>query len=453
MLIRLLFNNVLSFRDGTEFNLLPNPRKKRLGHHVYPNLGIPVVKATAIYGANGAGKSNILKGARLLKDIVLEKDFITEYNVYNDSRFLLQENKKDPMSFAAEYSIEGDVFLYHIDVLRDKITKEELYHIQPDGDDTPIFIAEVGLDGNRSLRVFEDNGVENLEYVDEKTITFLKQNPSSSVMSLHTTYPILRGELVEKAYSWFKKGLSVVSLSILREGLVELMDTNAWFLQFSNDITTTLLSDIGALHIRTRKLNELSQREKDLIMATHRGTEEWPSTILYRKNGIIPTLAVSEKEGELIAKDIVLSHKGPYGYTCDMTLDSQSEGTKQLIAKMPALAQAFLADTTVFIDEIENGSHPLLIQQLLQIFLDKKDTKGQLIFTTHEVLLLDQKHIRADEVWFAEKEEGCSKLYSLNDFKEHQTIDIAKGYLNGRYGAIPFYSGETVLNTPTEDEE
>ena len=89
------------------------------------------------------------------------------------------------------------------------------------------------------------------------------------------------------------------------------------------------------------------------------------------------------------------------------------------------------------IDEIEHSIHPYLIRELVKIF-SSQDTTGQLIFTTHETCLLDQKFIRTDEVWMVEKKEGSTHMYSLNDFKIHNTINIANGYMEGRYGAIPF---------------
>ena len=71
----------------------------------------------------------------------------------------------------------------------------------------------------------------------------------------------------------------------------------------------------------------------------------------------------------------------------------------------------------------------------------EKATVGQLIFTTHESNLLDQKIFRTDEIWFTEKDNnGSTDIYSLSDFKEHKTKDIQKGYLCGRYGSIPFLS-------------
>jgi AAA15 family ATPase/GTPase len=75
------------------------------------------------------------------------------------------------------------------------------------------------------------------------------------------------------------------------------------------------------------------------------------------------------------------------------------------------------------------------------------ETKGQLIFSTHESNLLDQDIFRPDEIWFTEKnKQGATELYALSEFKEHHTIDIRKGYLNGRYGGIPFLGNLKDLN-------
>ena len=92
---------------------------------------------------------------------------------------------------------------------------------------------------------------------------------------------------------------------------------------------------------------------------------------------------------------------------------------------------------TVFIDEIDNSIHPNLIFELLKFFSNNK-SNGQLIFTTHTTKLLNQQElVRPDEIWFTEKSEGNTKMYSLNDFKLHNTLNIENGYLDGRYGGVP----------------
>ena len=87
------------------------------------------------------------------------------------------------------------------------------------------------------------------------------------------------------------------------------------------------------------------------------------------------------------------------------------------------------------------------------MFLSRK-TRGQLIFTTHESNLLDLKLFRQDEVWFMEKDEtGSSRAYPLSEFKPRYDLDIRKGYLNGRFGAIPFLGNLKDLNWEYAEEE
>ncbi|MNR06571.1 hypothetical protein D3C85_1226450 [compost metagenome] len=85
--------------------------------------------------------------------------------------------------------------------------------------------------------------------------------------------------------------------------------------------------------------------------------------------------------------------------------------------------------------------------------MNNEDTKGQLIFTTHESNLLDLEIFRQDEIWFSEKNKntGSTQLYSLSDFKPRYDLDIRKGYLKGRFGAIPFLANLEDLKWMTKD--
>ncbi|NOX45474.1 MAG: AAA family ATPase, partial [Chlorobi bacterium] len=100
------------------------------------------------------------------------------------------------------------------------------------------------------------------------------------------------------------------------------------------------------------------------------------------------------------------------------------------------------------IDEIDRSMHPILTKGILDYFLNQLIfSKGQLIVTTHESNLLDLEMFRKDEIWFVEKNQfGSSSFYSLLEFKPRADKDIKKGYLNGRFGAIPFLSNSKDLN-------
>ena len=98
----------------------------------------------------------------------------------------------------------------------------------------------------------------------------------------------------------------------------------------------------------------------------------------------------------------------------------------------------------IVIDELENGMHPLLARQLVRIFNSSKSNSknAQLIFTTHSTNLLREGLLRRDQVWLTEKDKkGATRLYPLSDFKPRKTENIENGYLQGRYGAVP-YLGE-----------
>jgi AAA15 family ATPase/GTPase len=123
-------------------------------------------------------------------------------------------------------------------------------------------------------------------------------------------------------------------------------------------------------------------------------------------------------------------------------ISEESDGTQRLIDLFPMLIHLARGNAVYVIDEIERSLHSLLMKKLFDYFLNKTEntnSNSQLIATTHEVYLLDIKDIfRKDEIWFVEKDKhGQSVLYSLAN-TDVENLDLAAGYLNGRFGAIPF---------------
>lgn len=128
-----------------------------------------------------------------------------------------------------------------------------------------------------------------------------------------------------------------------------------------------------------------------------------------------------------------------------MECGTQSTGTLRLLTLVPAIYYAIYRHKTIVVDEIDNSIHPILIKELIKLF-ENSDSNGQLIFTTHETALLNQQELlRPDEVWMIEKKWGVSNMYSLNDFKIHKTLSLENGYLDGRFGAIPFLGSVDIL--------
>ena len=119
----------------------------------------------------------------------------------------------------------------------------------------------------------------------------------------------------------------------------------------------------------------------------------------------------------------------------------ESAGTRKVLSYGPIIRNVFKNGSVLIIDEIDSSLHPSLVRYLIDLFNDSSfNTNGaQLIFNTHDVSLLDQDIFRRDQVYFVEKDNrtGISDLYSLSEFSPRKSEDIRKGYLTGRYGAIP----------------
>ena len=132
-------------------------------------------------------------------------------------------------------------------------------------------------------------------------------------------------------------------------------------------------------------------------------------------------------------------------------LFEESDGTSRLFDFIPMLIDMRANNAVYVIDEIDRSLHPMLTLKLIEMYnsLLQDDSQMQLICTTHESCLLSNAPVRQDEIWFVEKDEnGESHLSSLCEYKPRENIQ--KGYLNGRYGAIPFF-GE-LSNIHWDDE-
>lgn len=116
----------------------------------------------------------------------------------------------------------------------------------------------------------------------------------------------------------------------------------------------------------------------------------------------------------------------------------ESDGTLALFAIAGPWLDVIENERVLVVDELDTSLHPLLVHHLVKL-LHHAGSKAQLIFTTHDTTLLSQKLLRRDQVWFMEKDEkGATRLYPLSDFSPRDNEAIERGYLNGRYGGIPF---------------
>jgi len=133
-----------------------------------------------------------------------------------------------------------------------------------------------------------------------------------------------------------------------------------------------------------------------------------------------------------------------YGFA--LRLEGESKGTQRFFARIGPWIDALEKGGVLFVDEIEASMHPLLTKRLVEMMQNPgiNTNHAQLIFTTHDVMLLDLTLLRRDQIWFTDKDPKtlATELFSLWDFSVRKGENIRKGYLQGRYGAIPFIGGD-----------
>jgi AAA15 family ATPase/GTPase len=432
MLLRIEIENFLSFYKDSSFDLFPNLKRTTFPSHIYSNIDIPVLKQSVIYGANGSGKSNLLNAIDFIKEFVLNKDFINQ-DVINRSKFrLLESENKQPVKLGIEFKGESQYYKYKFELEINNVVER-------------LFVSGIGKKEDELIFSRVGNTIEMKKGVSQEitnaTTKLLKKNPYSSLLSLNNEFPIINDSRVKESFEWFQQNLNVLRLNRIFPSLIDMMSRNKPLLKFANNIFNNIGLGVQSLEIKSDSINKIieegleddSKKLKELLNERL----ESNSGIARMKNDKVLFAIVKEKEEQVI-KRFVFNQLGKNGFKGKMDIEDQSDGTVKLLNLIPALFDAIEKEYTICIDEIENSIHPSLISALISYF-SKSKSKGQLIFTTHETELLNQqKLMRPDEVWFAEKHEGDTKLYSLNDFKEHNTINIKNGYLEGRYGGIPF---------------
>jgi hypothetical protein len=149
-------------------------------------------------------------------------------------------------------------------------------------------------------------------------------------------------------------------------------------------------------------------------------------------------------------KNLVLSlvHKGSSDRSVPFGLENESDGTLAFYGLLGPMVQVVGSGGTLFVDELDASLHPQLALAIVSVFNDPKLNPGgaQIIFATHDTNLLDKASLRRDEIWFTEKDaEGGTHLYPLTDFKPRKNENLERGYLQGRYGAVPFVGSTDFL--------
>lgn len=441
MILRFILENIDSFKDATEFNMFPSSKSHNHENHKVMCDYATALRLSAIYGANGAGKSNFLNGISLLKALV-SIGTLSDINFHNDLPFKFDPKcLEQPSEIAIEFFQNGNVLYYHIAFDKDKIHYEKLY-LSKKTKDIRIFKRE-----GTKLTITQDffNKEFNEQFIDALDRLV---RPDMLFLSFIGKYYPSEMPIVADAYNWFTDKLEVVLPSYSARTIPFLLDTDSEFSALVNSIMPEFNTGIAQLKTKKEIITEESIQSNNNLSFLVSRAKQHPGEpqIVFTEKQTTPQNIIFEN-GQVYSEMLVAIHTRNDGNDVEMSLEQESDGTRRLIEYMPLLYDIIHNSKVYVVDEIERSIHPILIKAIISKLSRSEKVSGQLIFTTHESALLDQKIFRPDEIWFAQKDqEQATQLYTLSDFNIHRTANIENGYLNGRYGGIPFLSNLKDLN-------
>lgn len=430
MLLRFIAENIYSFKDAAEFNTFPSSKSHSHESHKIPCAHATALRLSAIYGANGAGKSNLLSAIRLLKEMVTSGSLNKVYlNGGLHFRFDAAYAEK-PSGLAIEFFQNGSVFYYHIEFQGRKVMLEELLLSKKSSDEV-LFKRE-----NDHINL---KGAVNESFMDALDRLV---RPDMFLLSFLGEYYPGENKLVADAYSWFTNRLQVVFPAAISGTLPHLMDISEEFKAMVNETIPELKTGISALDVEKEIVLEDSVKGNDVLLMAFKEAQGNPGEPqIVRSSNAAETFNLVFEKGDVWKKSLVAIHSMLDGSTFTAPVSIESDGTRRLIEYMPLFFAVTRAGGVYVVDEIERSIHPIMIKDIVRKISASENAVGQLIFTTHESGLLDQDIFRPDEIWFAQKDsEQSTKLYPLSDYNIHKTANIENGYLAGRYGGIPFLS-------------
>lgn len=430
MILRVILKNFLSFNEEVQFDMFPNMKRTSLSNHIKVlNDKLPILKMAAIYGSNGAGKSNLLKGINFLKALATNKSFLDKEKV-GKYFFALKENAgKEPLELTIEFVTKSGIpFIYSVEVNDSGVTFETLQISSlGSGDNTNVFTRKGGK---------VEYSVSPSDEVNNMVLGWIEKNPFASLLTINNDMPVLADENIGIAQKWFEDELTIIGLHSFNPTLIGVFRNDKEINQFASELFKVIDLGVDEVKVETENFEDWVNSH-DVGSLPMDKVREMRSGVLSEVVDFRNTRAISVEDGVQKISQMMFRQFGENGFSKDMDIQAQSDGTVRLLSLVPALYDAMKSGKTVLIDELDHSIHPHLVREIVRYF-SSQETNGQLIFTTHQTCLLNQDFLRTDEVWMVEKKYGRSHMYSLNDYKIHNTINIENGYMEGRYGAIPF---------------
>lgn len=425
MIIRFSTENWKSFKDKATFSMIAS-RERQHGERVpsvkkYQTKILPI---SAIYGGNASGKSNFFDALQFVQVLVVNgtlPDRLIPVETFKlDPKSLTQ-----PTKFEFELLINEEIYAFSFSVTKNAVLEEKLVQIFTN--------SETVLYERKNSKIEFHKPLSKIDF-----LKFAFQGTRENQLFL-TNAVFQNVENFQPIYNWFKDSLKLIGPNS-KYGHFDLFHEEN---NFQNDTMNEMLQqfDTGITRFGGEEV-PIESIPEYLRIKLQEELKEGQAKVL-APEPTIGRFLVSRTNGNLIVKKLITYHSTAYGSEVKFEFNQESDGTKRVIDLLPAFLELSAPNSkkVYVIDELDRSLHTLLTKRMLETFLAScsNESRSQLLFTTHDVHLMDQEIFRRDEMWVAERDNnGCSELFSFSEYKDvRYDKDIRKSYLQGRLGGIP----------------
>lgn len=418
MLLMFKVKNYTSFKNESILDMRATAYVQHPSHVIHMNEKLGLLKTTAVYGANASGKSNLISAMFFFEQYIFSQFINKKENEDFESGEMGMNMKLEPFTLsnggneASEFDIiflrGGKQIQYGFECTPKEVLNEWLF-----------------IDDKK---VFERTGTElsfGREY--QKMLGAYKKLPAERLYIAvleyfldHEAKERILGDFISffnKEYNVFTEILFESSVKGLAgiAGLSRKLVENKTFKRKVEEYLRLIDVGIKRLDIQTETiLNERTGKKK--------------------KEKVVRTVHdIYDDAGNIVGEKL-------------FDLQHESTGTLRFLMYIQNIIEMISNGGLFIVDEMSARLHPLLTKFIVDLFCSKQNKKAQLIFTTHDISLLNFNQFRRDEVMFVDKNErGESSLYALSDLKVREDATFSKDYLQGKYGAIPIFNYDELM--------
>lgn len=439
MLIEFSVENFLSFRDKVTLSMVASSDDELEASLIKgEDKDFRLSKAAVVYGANGSGKSNLIKAMLFMQKYVLTSMMDIEKTELRVVPFKLDLGREEePTEFEINFIDKGVKYSYGFALNRWFITREWLYSY-PKTQKRLLFTRDCDDISGEYDYVFGGHWEG-----EKRKLTPLVREDSLFI----SVAASLNNPLAKVVLDFFRR-MNIVTTNQLRKDILGI--STRGLIHNNKRLTNQVLSflktaDLGIKGIKLKEtpVGELLGRYLEVPLSQQEAI---------KKDGLKEP--INDKTVEVLTLHDAVDKEGKATEVL-FSLKEESDGTQKIFALSASITGALLTGSILVIDELDAQVHPLITRALIKLFQSEQNSENaQLIITTHDSSLLDQETLRRDQIWFTEKDEySSSQLYSLFEFKPRKGENFRRGYLDGRYGGIPFLTSNFSFHQEQDHQE